>query len=334
MVYSPIFYQGDVAQEIHSAVIASNRTSTRKLLRLEDDIKYQRVLTSISGELAWQEYKEQIREADIPGLAAVNNWKMGDRLLTPARLMAFDNITLSQLLKTRYAADMAAGAVNIGSTPFENQATGHLVPRLGKSYEKLLYTSITAATKASIAASNVPTASQKAWAAAQTPFLFDGIVANLIKAGIENPDDTVKAVTSTTVTGSNVGAEYAKIYAQIDEEELEDGSVVIYSPLADMKTITAANQLKEFKDTFQVIGTGKDMTVTYNNVPVEFVPTPARFAGYGGETGDFVHGTDLTSDLTSFKLDKVNAMSEDLFFKLVATACTTTLDTYKKVLYL
>lgn len=334
MTYNPVFFEGDIAQEVHSAVIEANRTAERSLLRVEDNIKFSRVLTSISGEIAWQEYKEKIREADIPALIAGNDWKLGDRRITPAKMMAFDNVTLDQLRKTRFSRDMAPGADNIGSSEFEKVATAHLVPRMGKSYEKLLYSSITASTKALIAASTTAPAGQKAWAAAQTAFLFDGLVASMILAGVEDATNAVKPASNPVATAVNIAAIYAELFAKIDAVELENGSVFIYAPLADFQLIVAANQSKEFKDIFTVTGTGKTAVVTYNTVTIEFVPTPARFAGHGGEFGDFVHGTDLTSDTDSFKIDKVNNMGDDLFYKMVTTACTTVLDAYRKVLAL
>lgn len=334
MVYNPVYFQGDLAQEIHSAVLEANRTAERKLLRVEDNIKYERVLTSISGDINWQAYKEQIREVDIPGLAAVNDWKFGDRLIRPAKMMAFDNVTLDQLRKTRFSRDMAPGANNIGSNEFERAATGYLIPRMGKSYERLTYGSITAASKAAIAASPTPSAGEKAWAAAQTPFLFDGLIASMIMAGVDDPANKVKSIAAGTVTQANIGATYAAIFAGIDASELEAGQVKIFAPLSDFQLIVAANQQKEFKAIFEVTGTGTAAVVTYNTVTIEFVPTPGRFAGYAGETGDFVHGTDLLSDVDEFKIDKVNNMSDDLFFKMVATACTTVLNASRKVLSL
>lgn len=334
MTYNPVFYEGDIAQDIHSAVLEANRTAERSLLRVEDNIKFARVLTSISGEIEWQEYKESIRESDIPTLIAknTNRLKLGDRKIIPAKMMAFDTITMDQLRKSRFSKDMAAGADNIGSTDFEKTATGHLIPRMGKSYEKLIYTSITAESKAAIGASSTATTSQKAWAAAQTPFLFDGLVASMIMAGVENADNAVKSIAAVTATAANIASIYSAIFMQIDSAELENGTVRIFAPLADFQLIIAANKLREFKDEFVITGTGKDAKVTFNGVDVEFVPTPGRFAGHAGEFGDFVHGTDLLSDTTSFKIDKVNNLGDELFYKMVATSTTTVLAAFKKVL--
>lgn len=335
MQYNPVYYQGDIAQEIHAAILEANRTAERKLLRVEDNIKFERVLTSISGDIAWQDYKEKIREADIDALAAANDWKFGDRKITPVKIMAFDNVTMDQLRKTRFSEDMAAGANNIGSNKFEQAATAYLVPRMGKSYEKMTYANITAASKAAIAASAVPSASEKAWAAAQPTAKFDGLVASMIMAGVEDITAKVKSVPQgAALTAATISGKYAELFAAIDAAELEAGQVVIFAPLSDFQLIIAANQNRDFKDTFQVEGKGKDATVFYNTVPVEFVPTPGRFAGYAGESGDFIHGTDLLSDVDEFKIDKVNNMGDDLFFKMVATSCTTVLFPSKKVLSL
>ena len=336
MEYAPINFTGEHAQEVHEAVLEANRTAERKLLRTEDNVKNERILTSVSGGVKWQGYKEKIRETDIDALAAVNDLKFGDRKVLPRKIMAFDNWLYDKLRFTRFAKDMPAGAANIGSSEFEKAATSYLVPRMAKSYEALIYQSITAVTKATIAASNTIPAPQKAWAAAQPNGEFDGILASMISAtDAQAGGGVVKPVAGTSVVNTNIVAEYAKIYNALDDAELEEGNVRIFSPLADFKIIQNANLDQSFRDKFVVSGQGKDATVTFLNVPVEFVPTGGpRFAGKAGEDGDFIHATDLTSDSTQFVVDKVNNYSDDLFFKMVATADTTVVNSGKKVLYM
>jgi hypothetical protein len=336
MEYAPINFTGEHAQEVHEAVLEANRTAERKLLRTEDDVKNERLFTSVSGGVKWQKYKEKIREADIDALAAVNDLKFGDRKVTPKKIMAFDNWMYDKLRFTRFAKSMPAGAANIGSTDFEKAATSYLIPRMGKSYEALIYQSISADTKAAIAASATVPASQKAWAAAQPVGEFDGLIARMISAtDTEVGGGVVKAVAGTTVSALNIVDEYAKIYNGIDDAELEEGNVKIFSPLADFKILQNANLQQSFRDKFVVSGSGKDTVVSFLNVPVEFVPTGGpRFSGKAGEDGDFLHATDLLSDSTTFIVKEVNNYSDDLFFKMVATADTTVLNSGKKVLYL
>lgn len=336
--YNPVLWSGEYAQGVHQAVIEANRTSSRSLLRVEDKIKNERLLTSISGGVAWQKYKEKIRETDIDALAAANDLKFGDRKVLPKKIMAFDNWLMDQLRSTRFGASMAEGANNIGSTEFEQAATGYLIPRMGKSYEALLYQSITQETKDAIAASATIPASQKAWAAARPAGEFDGIITKMITAtAAEAGGGVVKSVVSVgALTTSNAIEEYANIYKAIDQAELEEGNVVIFAPLSDFQIIQLANLNQEFRDKFVVTGSGATAVVTFLNIPVEFVPTGGpRFAGKAGVEGDFVHATDLTSDAdTTFVIGKVNNYSDDLFFKMVATADTTVLSSSKKVLCL
>ncbi|MCA8829436.1 hypothetical protein [Hymenobacter pini] len=341
MEYNPIHFTGETAQEIHSAVLEANRTAKRKLLRPEDNIKNERVLTSISGKVKWQRYKEKIRESDVDTLAANNGpdrIKFGDRKVLPKKVMAFDNWTMDNLRSSRFGKSMQAGAANIGSTEFEQATTSYLIPRMGKSYEELIYQSITAETKDAIANSGTIPAAQKAWAAAQEEGEFDGLIAKLITANNSLVGGgVVKHVVAVAggVNTSNIVAEYARIYAQIDKAELEEGLVRIFAPLEDYQTMELCNLNQEFKDKFKITGQGEDTVVTFANIPVEFVPTGGpRFAGRAGEQGDFVHATDLESDTTEFKVDKVNNMSDDLFFKMVAAADTTVLNSSRKVLYI
>ena len=339
MEYNPIHFTGETAQEIHAAVLEANRTAKRKLLRTEDNIKNERILTSISGKVKWQRYREKIRESDVDTLAANNGpdrLKFGDRKVLPKKVMAFDNWTMDNLRPSRFGKSMQAGANNIGSTEFEQAATGYLIPRMGKSYEELIYQSITAETQDLIANSATIPAAQKAWAAAQEEGEFDGIIAKMITANNSLVGGgVVKHVAAVSIDTTNIVAQYARIYAQIDKAELEEGLVRIFAPLEDYQTMELCNLDADFKDKFKITGSGEDTVVTFANIPVEFVPTGGpRFAGRAGEQGDFVHATDLEADSTEFKVDKVNSMSDDLFFKMVAAADTTVLNSSRKVLYL
>jgi len=338
MEYSPINFTGDYAQQVHEAVLEANRTSERGLLRTEDNVKNERILTSVSGGVKWQSYKEKIRETDLDGLAAVNDLKFGDRKVLPKKIMAFDVWAYDKLRFTRFAKDMPAGAKNIGSSEFEKAATNYLIPRMGKSYEALMYQSITPETKAAIAASTTIPASQKAWAAGQPDGMFDGLIARMITGSeAQAGGGVVKSVVAVNggVTALNVLDEYAKIYNALDDAELEEGNCRIFAPLADFKIVQNANLNQQFRDKFVVSGSGKDTVVTFLNVPVEYVPTGGpRFGGKSGEDGDFVHATDLASDATQFIVNNVNNYSDDKFFKMVATSDTTVLNNGKKVLYL
>lgn len=332
---SPIEYTGEYASKIFTAALEANRTKARGLIRTEDNVKGKIVLTQISGEVGWQTYAETIREADIASLTSGNTLKVGDRVVNPSKIMAFDTWKFDALRKSRWGAGMAAGAENITSQEYITALTGYLAPRMGKSFEKLQYRNVTAATKVSIAA-GAATATQKAYIASLTAGDFDGFIASIIKATDESPAAVVQPVVGTTVNASTIAAEYAKIFALIDPAELEEGNVRILAPLSDFQLILQANTNATYKNIFTVTGEGANAMVMYNVVvPVEFVNLPAtvRIAGRMGEEGDFIFATDLKSDDTTFKAGPVNNMSDDMFFKMVATGDTTVLNVAKKVLY-
>jgi hypothetical protein len=336
MEYNPKKFSGEHAQEIYSAVVASNRTVANNVIRFLPNIKNEQHVTSISGDVPFVGYQEKIRETDIDAFHAQSTLKLADRTISPVKILAFDTFTTDNLRNSRFGAGMAPGAKNIGSTEFEKAVTDYLIPRLGKSYEKLMWTGITAAAKTAIAASSTATTAQKAWAAAQTAGLVNGLIAASILAGDDPAANgaMVKTVVGTTINTSNIATEYGKIFAALPGEVIEEGNAGIVAPLSDLQTILAANVAQTYRDIFTVSGTGADMKVSYLTIPIEFAPLgSARMAGKLGATSNLIAGTDLLGDVNSFEINKVNNVGDEIFGKMVATLDTTILVPEQYVLY-
>jgi len=233
---------------------------------------------------------------------------------------------MDELRNSRFSKDMATGAANITSNEFEQAVLGHCIPRLGKSYERLAWNGITAATKAAIAASGTATVKQKAWAAAQPATFTNGLIAMLIAS------DQAIEVSGTANTISNLKDEYNKVFTAIPNEVFELGDTVIYAPYADKKLILQANQAQTYRDVFTVAGD----SFSFLGVKIEFVPIPSnvKAAGRGGASGDFIWGTDLLADTNTLEVGKVNNVGEEIFMKQITSLDTAIVVPTQKLLYI
>jgi hypothetical protein len=331
MEYAPKKFSGQHAQDIISLVIHENRTVKNNLVRVLDNVKNEEHVTTISGDVPWVDYEEDISEARLDELSEASTLAFSDQTVEPKKLMALDTFKMDDLRNSRFSEDMQKGAANITSNKFEQAVISYLVPRLGKSFEKRFYLGITAANKTAIAASSAP-AAQKAWAAAQTPGKVTGIVARMILARIEDADAAVIAVAGAVATTSNIAGIYKSIHAALPSEVAGDSTLFV--PEGDFAIILQCNDDQQFRDKFQVSGTKlAEAKVTYLGMQVEFVPIDnVRFAGKAGAQGNFVLATDLLSDAAEFKIDQKNNIGDVKFGKAVAALDATVLCPQQMVL--
>jgi hypothetical protein len=329
MVYAPKTFTGKHAQDIISLVIHANRTVSQQLIRFLPNVKNEEIITTISGDIPWVDYQEDIKETDLEGFEANNSLKFSDRPVNPKKIMALDGFKMDDLRNSRFGDDMLAGAANITSNKFEQTVIAYVEPRLGKNFEKLIWGGISVADKARIAASPNVTAGQKAWAAAQVATKVSGLFATALIAAVEDADAMPIEVIGTTVTAANIAAEYRKIHAALPSEVA--GKATLFVPEGDFALILQANDDQQFRDKFTV--SGEDMEsakVKYLGMKIEFVPINYRTAGV---STDYVAATDLLSDASSFKIAEVNNLGDKKFGKAVAVLDTTVLLPQQKVFY-
>lgn len=324
--YSPVKYTGPHVGDIFAAVLEGNATVAQNLIRFYDSVKGEINITTMSGSAPFKKYKEDIRESDFASYT--DTLAAADVTLTPQKMQSVVFFKMDDLRSTRFGASMRAGAGNIESPEFISAVTDYLTPMYSRAFEDKTWTGITVATKAAIAASGTATASQKAWAAATSPTaddVVDGIIAQMILA---NPAD----VTATTITTSNLGSEYDKVINAMPTAVQGNPDTVIYALYSHRMMIRMANKSQTYRDLFVVEGDN----YSYLGIPIKFVPLPENtlVAGRGGANGDFVGATDLLNDLSSFEVNKVNNVGDQLFGKLVVSLATGVLLPAQKVLYI
>ncbi len=165
----------------------------------------------------------------------------------------------SSLLGTRFEKSMAGGAYNVVSDEFDKKVLIQVQPAVGAKLESWVWDGATAATKSAIAGLTPGAGQGSISAGAQTlvaampTTLFDSIPAVMLYNDSQSKatagaglGDYLK-VAGTTVTASNIVAEYVKIYNAIPDNVLVmtgDDAPIIYAPKGDYKLIKAANRVQ------------------------------------------------------------------------------------------
>lgn len=328
-VYAPKVFKGQHSQDIISLIIHANRTIGKQLIRFLTNIKNEETITTLSGDIPWVPYQEDIKETDLDNLTTQNSLKFSDRTVSPKKIMALDKFKMDDLRNSRFSEDMLAGAANITSNKFEQTVITYVEPRLGKNFEKLIWGGVTAADKAKIAGSANVTTGQKAWAAGQPTTSVSGLYATALTAAVDDAAAAPIEVVGTTVTASNIAAEYKKIHSALPTEVA--GKSTLFVPEGDFALILQANDDQQYRDKFTVSGDDiETATVKYLGMKIEFVPINYRTAGI---PTDYVAATDLLSDASEFTIDKVNNVGDVKFGKAVAVLDTTVLLPQQKVFY-
>lgn len=212
---------------------------------------------------------------------------------TPVSLFTYnyeDTIDDNVLKGTRFEKSMAAGAFNTVSDEFDKKVLIQVAPAIGEDLENKIWNGATAATKTAIAAltpgagQGSITAGAQTLVAAMPTTLFDSIATKILYndsqaktvpgAGL---GDYIK-VTGTTVTSSNIAAEYGKLYAGAPEKLVNNtdpnAQPVIFAPRSDRQLIKIANNAVGAAQqvNFLVEGSGVNEKISYNGVPIQFVP--------------------------------------------------------------
>lgn len=322
--YAPVKHTGKFASEIFSEIVEQANTTAKNLIRFFDNVKDEVNLTSMTGDVNFYKYKEDIRETDFA--TYTDTLAAADRTLTPRKMQSIVFFKMDDLRNTRFVDGMAAGAANIESKTFEEAVRAYLNPRYAKGFEKKIWVGITLATQAAIAASNTATASEKAWAAAQQPTandVTDGLIAQSI---VRNTISRTAAV----ITTSNLKTEYEKVLTDLPSAVLADSESLIFAPHSHKVMIDIFNSSQTYRgDIFRVSGE----SYSYLGKNIEFVPLPENclVAGKGQEFGA---ATDLLADAVAFEVGKVNNVGDQMFGKLTCSLATDLVVETQKVLYI
>lgn len=320
--YNFVDFRGKAAEPIIEELLFENKTISEGLVTFETDVKAETIFTEASAEAVMQAFT--CGEPDSAGTLGGF-----DAIVTPVKVMYYQEFCPDNLRFSRYKRDMAAGAWNTMSGEFERIVIGGVYAKnISSNVENLFWSNVTSATKTAVSGLTAGTgqtsvsATEKALVLATTTGLFDGIVQKMIynssnSAQTASVGGRIK-VDGTVITAANIKAEYDKIYAAIPAVVLDQADApYIYAPRSHKQLINIYNNNPaNFKDAFSV---SEDKTTYYfNGVEIKFVPVPENVLIVARKAHLF-WATDLEADVNTMKIERIANNREDWFIKSIMT---------------
>jgi hypothetical protein len=309
---------GVAAEPIIEEVLFQNNTLNKGLVTFEDDVKAETIFTEASATATMQQYTSGAPTSS----GDLSTW---DAKVTPDKVLFYNEFDPNTLRFSRYKRSMQPGAWNTFSTEFERVVIGGAYAnKISLSAERNFWLGAKAATKTTIAGLTAGTAQTSIGAEEQAMVAaslgadgqFDGLLVKVLynnsrASGSASVGERIKVV-GTTITASNIKAEYGKVYTAIPAEVLESGEMpTIYAPYSHRQLIAEYNnQVTNYKDAFLVDGD----TYSYNGVKIEFAPFPENVILCARKSHLF-WVTDLQSDVNRMKMDYIANNREDMFLK-------------------
>ena len=246
---------------------------------------------------------------------------------------------------TRFERSMKAGAYNVVSDEFDKKVLIQVQPAVSAKLESWAWNGATAETKALIAAltpgagQGTISASAQAAVAAMPTTYFDSFPVKMLYNASNSKEvagaglgDYIK-VNGTTVTTTNIVAEYVKIFDAIPHDVLVmtgEDAPIIYAPKADYKTIKSVNRVQG--EALQENFMGSSFTdMTFNGVKIVFVDlVDFRIVA---QKGNLKLVMDLLSDSSQLIIEKEANASTRRILKLINSMNTWVVKQKWNVLY-
>lgn len=275
-----------------------NDTLDKGLVTFFDEVKYDGIFDDASVTIAQQAWT-----AGVP--TASGSMTFTATQVIPARVEYFDTFIPSALRVGRYKDTMKKGIWNDVSDEFTKEILDGLVAgKISADAESKFWNAATSATQTAVAGLTPGTgqgsagAAEQSYVASLTASQFDGVVTRMIyNAG--GVGGRVK-VAGTTITSSNIAAQYALAYAAVPALNLSDSSnqPVIYAPKSHRQLINLANlNLTNYIKAFDVTGGN----YSYQDLKIEFVPLPENCIIIA-KPSDIHWCTDSTDDITQMNI--------------------------------
>lgn len=302
--------RGKAYEPVISEILFKNKTIANNLVNFCTDIKANTIFTENSNSVKMQAFT-----AGAP--TASGTTTVSDVIISPVKVMYYEEINPDSLRTSRFNRTMSPGAWEIASTEFDRIMLENISYAISSDAENKFWNGALSATQTSVAAlatgstnASVST-EEKAYVASLTPACFDGVVTRLIynNGGVGG---RIKVV-GTTISSSNIATEYAKLYAAIPAEVLEQAEApYIYAPRSHKQFINIYNSNATYRDLFSKEGE----RYFYNGVEIVFVPVPENTM-ICAQPSNIHWCTDLLDDTTYLKWDKIANNREDMFYKNV-----------------
>lgn len=332
--YTGVDIRGKAVEPILEEVLFANKTIADNYVTFATDIKAGTIITEAGIDVTAQLYTGA-------ALSSSGSMSITDRIITPTKLEYKQTFLQESLRAGRFGRSMNPGAFNIESSEFASTVLAQYAPNVSQDAESLFWGGITSTTKTAIAALT-PGASQGSMTAATqtavaslTAGLVDGVFSKVLY------DNSALGgyikVTGTTVTSSNIAAEFAKIYAAIPAENLADtvSPVCIYAPRAWKQLARIANNAVGAAQQINFVfeSGANDSKCFYNGVEILFVPTPNNLMAYAQRKAAIIWCTDLADDVNRYVVDKLVPDGDTQFIRAIYTLGAFVGQATKGVLY-
>lgn len=319
--------KGQALEPVFSELLYMNKTVGENYVTFATDIKAETIISESSQTAPFQAYSSGAPSAS--GGITIN-----DVTITPTKLMSYAEFDYETLRTSRFKRGMKAGAWEIVSDEFARFVLDNVSGEVSQNAETQFWNGITAATQIAIAGLTPGAgqgsvgAAEQTYAAAATVNLIDGVVSRMIYNN--GALGTRVKYLGTTITSSNIAAEYAKGYGVVPAINLQQGSLpYIYAPFSHMQLINIYNVTATYRDLFSVQGN----KYFYNGLEIKFVPLPEN-CYIIAKPEHILWCTDLMSDLNKLTIDKIANNREDFFYKAIFTQFAHVVRQAMNVLYL
>jgi hypothetical protein len=145
MIYNPNLWKGSYFTEIITEVLESTTLLEKNLVRVIDNVKYEQIVTTLSGDLLDKEY--QVLPTYDPSLDTL---KFSDTTVKPVKRMIYDEFSMETFRSTRFSEKMAAGAANMDNTEFDNMIINYVGAKWKVAIVKRFLADVVAKAKAQI----------------------------------------------------------------------------------------------------------------------------------------------------------------------------------------
>lgn len=325
--YSSVDIRGKAYEPIVEELLFANDTVGKSHVAFEDNVKAETIFTENTNTVTMQAYT-----SGAPSSSGSLN--INDTTVTPVKVMYYQEFDTNTLRPTRFKRDMKAGAWNIESSEFGTKVLGAYGNSISEDVQAKFWSGATSATKVAVAALTPGVgqasvgAAEQTYVASLTAGQFDGVVTRFIyNSGAVGK--RIK-VAGTTITSSNIDAEYAKVYAAIPAKVLASNvKPRLYVPYSHRQLINIFNINATYRDKFSVTGD----SYYYLGVEIFFEPLPENCI-IAARPDYIVWCTDLLSDITFMKIDRIAPNREDFFVKNIMTIFAHVLNQAMSVLYL
>lgn len=305
--------RGQAAEPVVTEILFENKTISEGLVDFVDGIKAGMIFTENTNTVTAQAW--------TANPSASGTITVADTIITPVKLEFLDSFNYETLRTGRWNRSMKKGAWNIVSDEFNKVVLNGIAPKISQTTESQFWNGATSATQTAVAALTAGTgrtsvgAAEKTLVAAMSTTLFDSVITRVI---YNNGAVGGRAkVVGTTISSSNIGDEYAKLYAAIDPVILTTTEKpFIYAPRSHKQLINLYNTSQTYRDKFFVdaaadkyyyLGTEIKFVPVAENVMLVALPSQIKWC------------TDSMDDLSQVVIDKYPQPRKDFFYDVVFT---------------